>query len=128
MSNFYLKLDTFYKCINYCLFDYWHQVQDPRTKDYPLIDVNFVYPIIIMYMFYYLVKYYIPNRMKDREPCDLRKTILTYNACMAMLNLGAFKECLTRFHWSMYLDFVYPTDKSDTQEIRIEMVLSKLTN
>ena len=128
-ENHYLfTLEKVASDVNYYLSQYWTDYQDPRTTNFPLIDIGPL-PIILLLTFYYvLVNLIIPHYMENREPLELRKTILTYNAIMALGNLWAFSMCLIYFDFRQFFNFVYPTDKSLTPLIRKEIVLGKIFN
>ena len=124
-SHYLYTLEKVASDVNYYLYQYWIDFQDPRTKHLPLIDIGPLFIIVLLTFYYVLVNYIIPNYMENREPFVLRKTILTYNAIMALGNLWAFTLCFIYIDFGQFLNFVYPTDKTLTPLVRKEIMLGK---
>ena len=122
-SHFLYTIDEWASNVNYYIYQYWIDNQDPRTRHLPLIDIGPLFIIVLLTFYYVLVKLIIPRYMEDREPFVLRKTILFYNAVMAMGNLWAFILCFIYVDFREFFNFVYPTDKTLTPNIRKEIVL-----
>ena len=125
MNRYLYALDDSFAKINYYLYQYWIDIQDPRTKHLPLVDIHPVFIILAMTYFYILVTKTIPKYMENREPFVLKEPILIYNAFMSSFNLLAFVLFLKYTDYSQLLNFVYPTDKTLTPRIREEIVLGK---
>src|SRR5260221_9988595 len=85
-------LDDLFGAVNYYIYDYWIEIQDPRTKHLPFINFTPLWMITFVLIYYTLVKVIIPRYMENRGPYSLRKTMLIYNAYMAITNLWAFIE------------------------------------
>lgn len=58
---------------------------DKRTDDFWL--VNTPLPVLgILGLYYYFVTDFGPKFMKDRQPFELKKTIIVYNVAQILLN------------------------------------------
>ena len=73
MGNSYLWLDDLYRTLNYYLVQYWQDVQDPRTKDYPFINVSFAWVILVMTIYFVMVERLVPNSLEGKEPRESPK-------------------------------------------------------
>ncbi|CAG2111399.1 unnamed protein product [Medioppia subpectinata] len=95
--------------LNYYLFNYWREVGDQRTADYPLIRDGPWLMLTIMISYYVFVRKIGPNFMKNRPPFELRALLLVYNALMVAANAYFFVQSLS---WIKYgralLDFRFP--------------------
>ena len=123
MNRYLYALDDSFAKVNYYLSQYWIDIQDPRTKHLPLVDIHPVFMILAMTYFYVLVTKTIPKYMENREPFVLKKTILTYNVFMAFGSLCFFVLSIKYTELRQLLNFVYPNDKTLTQVIREEIVI-----
>lgn len=126
MVHYLLLLDQLSADVNYYLYQYWIDIQDPRTKHFPMIDINPLFVIILLSFYYLLVNYLIPYYMENREPFQLRELILTYNTGMALGNLWAFILALMYIDFKEFFNFVYPTDKALTPTLRKEFMLGNI--
>lgn len=67
------------------LHAYVSSLRDPRTTNWSFhTDARFVFPVLLGYV--YLVKVGGPRWMQNREPFDVRRAILVYNAATAVVN------------------------------------------
>ncbi|XP_054155280.1 elongation of very long chain fatty acids protein AAEL008004-like [Oppia nitens] len=119
-----LLIDDFMSAVNYCIYDYLFDMQDPRTKHLPLIDYGLGIPILFLTSYFMLVKVFIPQYMEKRKPFNLRWILLIYNAGMSFGNLFAFITCLEYMDYGRVIfDVDYPTDKSSNEESRVMIIL-----
>ncbi len=100
--------------INYVLHQYWIDCQDPRTKEWFLVDISPFTFAFIMASYILLAKSIGPKLMKNREPMQLRGLMLTYNVVMILINAFFFVQVVINCEYGKrFLDFKYP-DRSDT--------------
>jgi len=95
--------------LNYYLFDYWREMGDHRTADYPLIRDGPWLMLTIMTSYYIFVKKIGPNFMKNRQPFELRSLLLVYNSLMVVTNAYFFMQSLQWIKYgSALMDFRFP--------------------
>lgn len=100
----------------YYLYGYWNDVQDQRTKHYPLVDIQPLTMALIMYAYYALVTKIGPNYMRNRKPMEIRNIMFAYNVLMVGVNAFFFYEAVRRLDYMRrLLIFEYP-DKNDRSE------------
>ncbi|XP_054155277.1 elongation of very long chain fatty acids protein 7-like [Oppia nitens] len=112
-------IDDVFNATNYYLYDYWFDIQDPRTKHLPFVNYGPLVPIIFLSLYYYVIRIYLPRHMANREPYNLKKLIITYDLFMSLTNLYWFYESVKVIDFGRkFLDFDYPTDKTSTNETK----------
>ena len=65
---------------------------DKRVEKWPLMDNPL--PTLAISTSYLLILWLGPKYMKNREPFQLRKTLIIYNFSMVFLNFFIFKEVI----------------------------------
>ncbi|XP_054159945.1 elongation of very long chain fatty acids protein 4-like [Oppia nitens] len=96
--------------LRYYLFDFWREMGDHRTADYPLIRDGPWLMLTIMTSYYLFVHKIGPSFMKSREPFELRSTLLIYNSAMVAANAYFFIQALQWIKYgSALFDFRFPT-------------------
>ena len=89
-------------------------VADKRVEKWPLMDSPL--PTLAISSTYLLFLWLGPKYMKNREPFQLRKTLIVYNFSMVILNFFIFKEvgangtkalCYTRFNDAVAMCFLF---------------------
>jgi hypothetical protein len=91
-------------------------MEDPRTKDFPLVHGGLWRIVLIMGCYLLLVKSILPAYMKNRKPYTLFYPMLIYNITMVCANAFFFHELLHGIDYGRrFLDFSYPdtSDQSD---------------
>jgi len=110
-------MDQLYHYIYY-LYGYWNEIQDERTKSYPLVAVHPLTIGAIMYAYYLAVTKFGPALMKDRPPFQLRRTMFVYNVTMVCVNAFFLYQSVRRSNYLMrLLDFNYPDRRIRTPDI-----------
>ena len=108
--------------LNYYIYQYWREVGDYRTADYPLIRDGPWLMLTIMISYFTFVTKIGPRFMKSREPFQLRGIMLVYNILMVVTNAYFFVQSL---HWLRFgaalFDFQFPSkdDHSPTVQHQI---------
>ncbi|XP_054155274.1 elongation of very long chain fatty acids protein 7-like [Oppia nitens] len=126
-SKILLGYDNMLHNIYYYSYDYWSDIQDPRTKHLPFINCGPLVPIIFLALYYYVIRIYLPRHMANREPYNLKKLILTYDLLMSLFNLCAFVEVFNHIDYGrVFLKFDYPMDKTSNIEIKEKIVIGHL--
>lgn len=101
----------------YYLSQYWIDVQDKRTVDYPLVSLQPWTFASIMFVYFLLVTKIGPAWMKNREAYQLRNTMFTYNVIMVIVNAYFFWEAVRRLDYFRRLFvFDYPDINDNTPE------------
>lgn len=95
--------------LKHCLFEYWESQGDPRTKHFPLINSGPLPVLSIIAGYVFFVKFAGPRLMKNREPFDLRKTIVVYNIYNVLISVWFFFESIYCLDYGRKLfDFAFP--------------------
>jgi len=106
--------------LNYILHQYWIDCQDPRTKDFFLVDISPFTFAFIMSSYVFFAKSVGPKLMKNREPMQLKSLMLTYNIAMVLINAFFFSYVVSNCEYGKrFVDFQYP-DRSDTSPKSIQ--------
>lgn len=97
----------------YYAYGYWNEIQDERTKSYPLVAVHPITMAGIMGAYFLAVTKIGPSWMKDRPAFQLRQLMIVYNITMVCVNAFFLFESVRRSNYGQrLLDFKYP-DRSD---------------
>lgn len=97
----------------YYAYGYWNEIQDERTKGYPLVAVHPITMAGIMGAYFLAVTKIGPSWMKDRPAFQLRQLMFAYNITMVFVNAFFLFESVRRCDYGRrLLDFKYP-DRSD---------------
>jgi elongation of very long chain fatty acids protein 7 len=64
---------------------------DDRTKDWFLVGSPLV-PMAIVYIYLKIVREWAPKHMENRQPYDLKRTLLVYNIVQVILSVYLFYE------------------------------------
>ncbi len=116
---------SFANTIIYYLHQYWIDIQDPRTKPYPLVDVSPWTMANIMFAYYFIVTKIGPQLMKNHEPFKLRKIMFIYNVIMVLVNGYFFKEAISRIDYGRrIIDWQYP-DRNDFKPQTLEVFIER---
>ena len=106
-------VDNTTSALNYVLNQYWIDCQDPRTKDWFLVDINPLTFSMIMASYVLFAKSFGPQLMKNREAMQLRPIMLMYNILMVGLNFYFFLLVVVNCNYGRhFIDFKYP-DRTD---------------
>lgn len=98
----------------YYSHQYWIDVGDPRTADYPMVSGGAWKIAAVLITYWLLVKKILPAYMADRKPYSLVNLIRFYNTCMVVFNAIFFVILLQHIDYGRrFLDFRYP-DRADT--------------
>uniref|UniRef100_A0A3B3HH29 Elongation of very long chain fatty acids protein 4 n=2 Tax=Oryzias latipes TaxID=8090 RepID=A0A3B3HH29_ORYLA len=93
-------------------------IADKRVEKWPLMDGPL--PTLAISTSYLLFLWLGPKYMKNREPFQLRKTLVIYNFSMVFLNLFIFKELFMAARAAQYSYICQPVDYSeDPNEVRM---------
>jgi hypothetical protein len=96
----------------YCR-QYWIDVSDPRTREYPLAGGGPEILLVIIGAYLLFVKRIGPALMKNRPPFVLRGPMLLYNSFMVVVNVFFFYEIANRCDYGRrFLIFKFP-DRND---------------
>lgn len=115
-------MDSLYH-YTYYAYGYWNEIQDERTKVYPLVGVHPITMAGIMYAYYLAVLKIGPSWMKDRPAFQLRQVMFIYNVTMVFVNGFFLFESVRRCDYGRRLfDFDYP-DRSDVapETLKVKM-------
>ncbi|CAB3377391.1 Hypothetical predicted protein [Cloeon dipterum] len=82
---------------------------DERTKDWFLVGSPLV-PLAVIYLYLKLVKDWGPKFMENRQPFDLKNTLLVYNIVQVIYSIYLFYEAA--MVWSNYSFVCQPIDFS----------------
>jgi len=103
--------------LSYYLNDYWEEIADSRSNDLPLIRGGLWKILAIMSTYLLLTRSILPKYMESREPFQLKKLILTYNAFMVLANAYIFfRVSLYLDYGRIFLDFKYPSRDDTSQQ------------
>jgi len=69
---------------------------DERTKDWFLVGSPLV-PMAVVYVYLKMVREWLPKYMENRQPFDLKRTLLVYNIIQVVLSVYLFYEVGTVF-------------------------------
>ncbi|PWA33546.1 hypothetical protein CCH79_00007447, partial [Gambusia affinis] len=86
-------------------------IADKRVAKWPLMDNPL--PTLAISSSYLLFLWLGPKYMKNREPFQLRKTLIVYNFSMVFLNFFIFKELFMAARAAQYSYICQPVDYSD---------------
>ncbi|XP_034031246.1 elongation of very long chain fatty acids protein 4a [Thalassophryne amazonica] len=93
-------------------------IADKRVEKWPLMDNPL--PTLAISTSYLLFLWLGPKYMKNREPFQLRKTLIVYNFSMVFLNFFIFKELFLAARVASYSYICQPVDYSDDpNEVRV---------
>ncbi|KAH9421047.1 hypothetical protein DERP_001488 [Dermatophagoides pteronyssinus] len=98
-------------CWYYC-HQYWIDIQDPRTADYPMVGGGAWKIVLVILTYWLLVKKILPYYMQNRAPYDLKIIIVIYNSIMVISNATFFFMLLNYVDGRLFFDFKYP-DRND---------------
>jgi hypothetical protein len=103
--------------LSYYLTQYWKDESDHRTQHLLLVgDFSPFLGIWCISSYILFAKFIGPQLMKNKEPFELRYTMLFYNIIMASFNLIAFVTSVKYSNYGLQLiNFVYP-DRNDLSE------------
>lgn len=104
-----LNTTTTTTSLGYPFWQYWIDCQDPRTADFPLVNVSPYTFLAMMSCYVYFAKSLGPKLMRDRKPFDLKWVMFTYNVIMCFVN--AFFVSLVVYHCDYgrrFIDWKYP--------------------
>lgn len=107
-----MSTSALYHC-TYYLYGYWNEIQDPRTKHLPFVDVQPWTIGLVMYTYYLLVTKIGPAWMRDRKAYQLRGLMFIYNTIMVFINAFYFYQAIRLSDYlRVFLNFKYP-DRDD---------------
>ena len=72
--------------IQYLYHDVWEETADKRANQFALVAGGPWKVIFIVLIYLLVVLKILPEYMKNRKPFDLRKTMVTYNCFMVLIN------------------------------------------
>ncbi|XP_059472453.1 elongation of very long chain fatty acids protein AAEL008004-like [Neocloeon triangulifer] len=84
---------------------------DERTKDWFLVGTPFI-PMMIIYLYLKFIKDWGPKFMENRQPYDLKNTLLVYNIVQVIYSIYLFYEAASV--WKGYSWICEPIDFSNT--------------
>ena len=106
---------------SYYLYNYWDEIQDNRTKSYPLVAVHPITMSAIMYSYYLIVTKIGPTMLKNHAPFQLRRLMFSYNMVMVTVNGFFLYEAIRRSDYFRFLgQFEYP-DRNDSSPETMEV-------
>ncbi|KAI2804988.1 hypothetical protein RDWZM_008235 [Blomia tropicalis] len=113
-----------YSTIGYPLWQYWNDVQDPRTADFFLVNIT-PYPILAIMGFYLYFSLSLgPRLMKDRKPFNLKGTMFIYNTSMAIINAYFVALVLRRCEYGKrFVDWKYPDRNNRSPDAMFELAM-----
>ncbi len=95
----------------YCLFGYWEDKGDPRTRDYLLVAGSPLPVMAIIAVYVFFVKVAGPRwLMAGREPFELRTALVLYNLYNVLVSVWFFGESIYCLDYGRKLfDFAFPS-------------------
>ena len=112
-------LDYHSNSLNYYLYQYWRDVGDYRTADYPLIRDGPWLMLTIIISYFMFVEKIGPRFMKFREPFELRGVLLFYNTFMVLANAYFFVKGLEWIRYgSSLFDFRLPGKEDHSMAVQ----------
>ena len=105
--------------IDYYWRQYWREVGDHRTADYPLIRDGPWLMLTIMTIYFLFVCQIGPRFMKSREPFQLKGVLLVYNTAMVLANAYFFVQSVRWIKYGAALfDFKFPSKDDNSPNVQ----------